>query len=254
MTGGVSELHPNVKDKVVVILGGAGGIGAAAARDLAAQGAHVAIADLNKAGADCVAQEIAAAGGETRSYRLDLLNKDDVRGVVETIDADFGRIDVLINAAGVMFIRPLAEVDTGEWETTIDLNVKGTLWGAAAVIPMFLKRQGGHIVNLGSVHGLKVFTPGGAVHSASKFAIRAFTEGLRAELASAGIRVTLITPGATDTGIQNKTTGTDRTRMLKIYKKAIPAEAVSGAILYAISQPDTVDVNEIVIRPTAQEI
>ena len=247
-------MHANVKDKVVIILGGAGGIGAAAARDLAAQGARVAIADINKAGADLVAQEITAAGGKTRSYLVDVLNKDQVQGVVETVDADFGQIDVLINAAGVMFIRPLTEINTAEWETTIDLNVKGTLWGVAAVLPMFLKRQGGHIVNLGSVHGLKVFTPGGAVHSASKFAIRAFTEGLRAELASAGIRVTSITPGATDTGIQNKTTGTDSSRMLEIYKNAIPASAVSGAILYALSQPDTVDVNEVVIRPTAQEI
>lgn len=247
-------MHENVRDKVVVILGGAGGIGSSAARDLATQGARIAVADINQAGADLVAREITAAGGEARSYLVDVLNKGQVREVVETIEVDFGEIDVLINAAGVMFIRPLTEIDTAEWETTINLNVKGTLWGVAAVLPMFLKRQAGHIVNLGSVHGLKVFTPGGAVHSASKFAIRAFTEGLRAELASARIRVTLITPGATDTGIQNKTTGTDSTRMLEIYKNAIPANAVSGAILYAISQADTVDVNEVVIRPTAQEI
>jgi len=239
---------------VVVILGGAGGIGAAAARDLAAQGARIAVADINKAGAAVVAQDIAAAAGEARSYFVDVLDKGQVREIIDTIEADFGRIDVLINAAGVMFIRPLTEINTTEWETTIDLNVKGTLWGVAAVLPTFLKQRGGHIVNLGSVHGLKVFTPGGAVHSASKFAIRAFTEGLRAELASAQIRVTSITPGATDTGIQNKTTGTDSRRMLEIYKNAMPANAVSGAILYAISQPDTVDVNEVVIRPTAQEI
>ncbi len=155
-----------------------------------------------------------------------------MRSLIDAVVGEFGRIDILVNSA--------------EWETTIDLNVKGTLWGIAAVLPRFLEQKSGHIINLGSVHGLKVFTPGGAVHSASKFAIRALTEGLRAELAPFGIRVTSITPGATDTGIQNKTTGTDSERMLKIYKNAIPASAVSAAIVYAISQPDT--------RPTAQEI
>jgi NADP-dependent 3-hydroxy acid dehydrogenase YdfG len=242
-----------ISGKVVLIFGGAGGIGSAAARDLAAQGARVAVADIDEPKAESVAGAITSTGGEARSYAVDIVDKDQVRAVVDAIVIDFGRIDVLVNAAGVMLIRPLTEVNTAEWETTIDLNIKGTLWGIAAVLPLFLKQQSGHIVNLGSVHGLKVFTPGGAVHSASKFAIRALTEGLRAELAGSGIRVTSITPGATDTGIQNKTTGTDRARMLEIYKNAIPASAVSSAILYAVSQPDTVAVNEVVIRPTAQK-
>ena len=122
------------------------------------------------------------------------------------------------------------------------------------MLPLFLAQQRGHIINLGSVHGLKVFSPGGAVHSASKFAIRALTEGLRAELASTPIRVTSVTPGAVDTGIQHKTTGTDSARMLEIYKNAIPPIAVARAIAYAIEQPSDVDVNEIVIRPTSQLI
>jgi NADP-dependent 3-hydroxy acid dehydrogenase YdfG len=247
-------MSADIEGKVVLILGGAGGIGSAAAGDLAAQGTRIAIADIDKPKADIVASELRSAGAEARAYKVDVIDKDQVHALVQTVLADFGRIDVLINAAGVMFIRPLTEINTTEWETTIDLNVKGSLWGVAAVLPVFLKQKSGHIMNLGSVHGLKVFTPGGAVHSASKFAIRAFTEGLRAELSSSGIRVTSITPGATDTGIQNKTTGTDSARMLAIYKNAIPAAAVSGAILYAIAQPDNVDVNEVVIRPTAQEI
>jgi NADP-dependent 3-hydroxy acid dehydrogenase YdfG len=180
--------------------------------------------------------------------------KELAREVVDRVVADFGRIDVLINAAGVMLIRPLTEIDTAEWETTIDLNVKGTLWGIAAALPLFLKQGSGHIINLGSVHGLKVFSPGGAVHSASKYAIRALSEGLRAELAETPIRVTTVTPGAVDTGIQNKTTGTDSARMLEIYKKAIPASAVARAIAFAIEQPDNVDINELVVRPTTQAI
>ena len=176
--------------KVALILGGAGGIGSAAARDLAAHGARVAVADIDRAKAETIAAEIAANGAAARAYEVDVVDKVQVQALVEAVLADFGRIDVLINAAGVMFIRPLTEINTAEWETTIDLNIKGSLWGVAAVLPVFLKQQSGHIVNLGSVHGLKVFTPGGAVHSASKFAIRAFTEGLRAELPMACSRRT----------------------------------------------------------------
>ena len=176
--------------KVALILGGAGGIGSAAARDLAAHGARVAVADIDRAKAETIAAEIAANGAAARAYEVDVVDKVQVQALVEAVLADFGRIDVLINAAGVMFIRPLTEINTAEWETTIDLNIKGSLWGVAAVLPVFLKQQSGHIVNLGSVHGLKVFTPGGAVHSASKFAIRAFTEGLRAKLPMACSRRT----------------------------------------------------------------
>ena len=168
--------------KVALILGGAGGIGSAAARDLAAHGARVAVADIDRAEAETIAAEIAANGAAASAYEVDVVDKVQVQALVEAVIADFGRINVRINAAGVMFIGPVTEINTAEWETTIDLNIKGSLWGVAAVLPVFLKQKSGRIVNLGSVHGLKVFTPGGAVHSASKFAIRAFTEGLRAEL------------------------------------------------------------------------
>jgi NADP-dependent 3-hydroxy acid dehydrogenase YdfG len=153
-----------------------------------------------------------------------------------------------------MFIRPMAEVNTSEWETTIDLNLKGTLWVIAAALPVFLQQGGGHVINLGSVHGLKVFSPGGVVHSGSKFAVRAITEGLRAETAVHGIRVTIIAPGAVDSGIQHKTTGGESARILEIYKKAIPPRAVAHAIAFAIGQSADVDVNEVVVRPTSQVI
>jgi NADP-dependent 3-hydroxy acid dehydrogenase YdfG len=243
-----------IAGKVVLILGGAGGIGSAAARDLAAQKARIATADIDGPKARSVAQDVIANGGVARGYAVDVVDLAQVQALVGAILADFGRIDVLINSAGVMYVRPLAELNTNEWDTTIDLNLKGSLWGVAAVLPAFFAQGRGHIVNLGSVHGLKVFSPGGAVHSASKFAIRAFTEGLRAELAGTGIRVTTITPGATDTGMQYKTTGTDGARMRAIYENAIPAKAVSEAIVYAISQPDEIAVNEVVIRPATQAI
>ncbi|MBR0748995.1 SDR family oxidoreductase [Bradyrhizobium japonicum] len=241
-------------DKVALILGGAGGIGSAAAQDLAAKGARVAVADINQAEADIVAKRIQNKGGVARAYPVDITNKDQVKALVEQVLRDYGALDALINCAGIMFVRPLSEINTEEWETTIDLNIKGALWAIAAILPVFLEQQRGHIINLSSVHGLKVFSPGGAVHSASKFALRALSEGMRAELANTPIRSSLITPGAVDTGMQYKTTGSDSARMLAIYKNAIPAEAVARAITFAMEQPANVDVNEIVVRPTAQAI
>ncbi|PRY07795.1 SDR family oxidoreductase [Paraburkholderia sp. BL25I1N1] len=245
-------MREGIKGKVVLIVGGAGGIGSAAAKALAADGAIVAVADIDPNRSDLLVRHILAEGGEARRYDVDVTRKKDIELVVSAVVADFGKLDVLINSAGVMLIRPMVEVNTEEWETTIDLNLKGTLWGIGAALPVFLRRGFGHVINLGSVHGLKVFSPGGAVHSASKFAIRALSEGLRAEMAGYPIRVTSITPGAVDSGIQNKTTGTDSARILEIYKKAISPTAVARAITFAIEQPVDVDINEIVVRPTAQ--
>lgn len=247
-------MSDGIKDKVVLITGGAGGIGADAAKHLALRGARIAVADIDESKLKDVVAEIRTAGGVASGYSVDVTDKNQVKAVVQAVLDDFGKLDVLINSAGIMLIRPLVEVNTEEWETTIDLNIKGTLWGIAAVIPVFLEQGFGHVINLGSVHGLKVFSPGGAVHSASKFAIRAITEGLRVELASGSIRVSSITPGAVNSGIQNKTTGTDRDRIQEIYKNAISTSAVSAAIAFAIEQPENVDINEIVLRPTAQEI
>jgi NADP-dependent 3-hydroxy acid dehydrogenase YdfG len=247
-------MSEGIEGKVVLIAGGAGGIGAEAARMLASKGAVIAVADINAVKANEVARVIRSTGRTATAYEIDVTRKDEVKSVVDSIVGDFGKLDVLINSAGVMLIRPMTELNTTEWELTIDLNVKGTLWGIAAALPVFLKQGSGHIINLGSVHGLKVFSPGGAVHSGSKYAIRAISEGLRAEMTGQAIRVTTVTPGAVDSGIQNKTTGTDSARVLEIYKNAIPPSAVAHAIVFAIEQPANVDINEIVVRPTAQVI
>lgn len=246
-------MSEGIQGKVVLIAGGAGGIGSETAKVLGSRGAVVAVADINVEKSGEVVEAIRSAGGDARSYKVDITDKDEIKSVVETVIADFGRIDVLINAAGIMLIRPLSELNVEEWETTIDLNFKGTLWTIAAVLPGFLERNSGHIINLGSVHGLKV-SPGSAVHSASKFAVGALSEGLRLELASRSIRVTTVVPGAVDTGMQNKTTGTDRARMLAIYKNAISPKAVADVIAFATGQSANVALNEIVVRPTGQEI
>jgi NADP-dependent 3-hydroxy acid dehydrogenase YdfG len=240
-------------DKVILVTGGAGGIGAETARVLAGRGAIVILADRDAEGLDRAVHSIESAGGRVSARLCDVTDRDEMGRMVDALVAEHRRLDVLINSAGIMYIRPLAKLNTSEWEQTIDLNIKGTLWGVAAVLPAFLSQGRGHIINLGSVHGLKV-TPGAAVHAASKFAIRALSEGLRAELAGSGIRVTNVVPGAVDTGMEKRTTGTDRDRMARIYRDAIPARAVAEVIAMAIAQPEQVSLNEIVLRPTVQEI
>ena len=157
-----------IEGKVVLITGGSSGIGAETARLLAERGAKVAIAARRKDRLDEVVADIAANGGTARSYALDVTDKSAVQSVVAAIIADFGRLDVLINNAGLMPIRPMAEVNTDEWDQMIDVNLKGTLYGIAAALPGFLEQGSGHIINLSSVAGIKVFAPGGTVYSGTK--------------------------------------------------------------------------------------
>jgi NADP-dependent 3-hydroxy acid dehydrogenase YdfG len=241
-----------IKDKVVLITGASTGIGAEVARTLAARGAKVAIAARRQDKLDTVRAEIAAQGGDIRVYVMDVTDKHQVKAVVETVVQDFGRLDVIINNAGIMPIRPMSEVNTDEWDAMIDVNIKGTLYGIAAALPLFLAQQSGHIINLSSVAGIKVFAPGGTVYSGTKFAVSAISEGLRMEVGSA-VRVTSIEPGAVESDLKLGTTGTARDTVHGFYEQAIPASSVARAIAFAIEQPDDVDINAIVIRPTVQE-
>lgn len=241
-----------IEGKVVLITGGSTGIGAETARLLAERGAKVAIAARRKDRLDEVVADIAAIGGTARSYALDVTDKSAVQSVVAAIIADFGRLDVLINNAGLMPIRPMAEVNTDEWDQMIDVNLKGTLYGIAAALPGFLEQGSGHIINLSSVAGIKVFAPGGTVYSGTKFAVSAISEGLRHEVGEK-VRVTSIEPGAVESDLKFTTSGAAAERVLDFYKQAIPAASVARAIAFAVEQPDDVDVNAIVIRPTAQQ-
>jgi NADP-dependent 3-hydroxy acid dehydrogenase YdfG len=240
-----------IKNKVVLITGGSTGIGAEVARLLASQGAHVAIAARRKDKLDEVVATIEAAGGTAKAYSLDVTDKTQVEAVVAATVADFGKLDVLINNAGLMPIRPMAEVNTNEWDAMIDVNLKGTLYGIAAALPRFLAQESGHIINLSSVAGVKVFAPGGTVYSGTKFAVSAISEGLRQEVGDK-IRVTSIAPGAVESDLKHSTSGSARDTVLEFYEKAIPAASVARAIAFAIEQPADVDINEIVLRPTSQ--
>ena len=244
-------MKEGINNKVVLITGGSTGIGAEVARLLASQGAKVAIAARRKDKLDQVVATIEAAGGSARAYSLDVTDKKQVEAVVAATVADFGQLDVLINNAGLMPIRPMAEVNTDEWDAMIDVNLKGTLYGIAAALPRFLAQESGHIINLSSVAGVKVFAPGGTVYSGTKFAVSAITEGLRQEVGDK-IRVTSIAPGAVESDLKHTTSGTAVDTVLDFYKQAIPAASVARAIAFAIAQPADVDINEIVLRPTAQ--
>jgi len=245
-------MHEGIEGKVVLITGASSGLGEETARHLASRGATVALAARRKDRLDDLVREITRTGGQATAYKLDVTDKQQVRTVVDQIVAEFGRLDVVINNAGLMPIRPMAEANTDEWDAMIDINVKGVLHGIAAALPVFLRQQSGHFINLGSVAGLKVFAPGGTVYSGTKFAVRAISDGLRQEIGPK-IRVTVIEPGAVDSALKYGTSGTSSENVMAFYEHAIPAGAVARAIAFAVEQPAEVDVNEIVLRPTAQE-
>jgi len=241
-----------IQGKVVLITGGGTGLGAETARLLASKGAVVAVAGRRKSKLDEVVAQITNAGGRAGAYQLDVVRKEQVKAVVDAVIADFGKLDVLINNAGLMPIRPMAEVNTDEWDAMIDINIKGVLYGIAAALPVFLAQESGHFINLSSVAGIKVFSPGGTVYSGTKFAVRAISEGLRHEVGSK-VRITSIEPGAVDSDLKFSTSGTARSTVMDFYKAAIPASSVARAIAFAVEQPADVDINEIVLRPTAEE-
>lgn len=245
-------MSQGIEGKVVLITGGSTGIGAEVARLLASRGAKVAIAARRQDKLEAVVAEITLQGHIAKAYTLDVTQKQQVEAVVAAIVMDFGKLDVLINNAGLMPIRPMSEVNTDEWDAMIDVNLKGTLYGIAAALPRFLAQESGHIINLSSVAGVKVFAPGGTVYSGTKFAVSAISEGLRQEVGDK-VRVTSIAPGAVDSDLKHSTSGTATDTVLDFYKQAIPAASVARAIAFAIEQPDDVDINEIVIRPTKQE-
>jgi NADP-dependent 3-hydroxy acid dehydrogenase YdfG len=248
------NVQDNIKDKVVVITGASSGLGEATARLLAQRGAKLVLAARRKERLDQLATELRSAGAQVTAVAADVSRRADVDALAAAALRDFGRIDVLVNNAGIMPLAPLDKLKVDEWDRMIDVNIKGVLYGIAAVLPGMRERGRGHVINLSSVAGFKVFAPIGTVYSATKFAVRAISEGLRAE-ASAGIRSTIISPGAIASELKHNTSDADTSAGVKAFYEAnqIPADAVARAIAYAIEQPDDVDINEIVIRPTVQE-
>lgn len=246
-------MSKNIQGKVVVITGASSGLGEATARHLAALGAHVVLGARRQDRLDAIVREIVVAGGKAIAHPIDVTRKEDLSALVAKAVEAFGRIDVMINNAGLMAISPISELRVEEWDRMIDINIKGLLYGVAAALPVFQKQNSGHFINIASVAGLKVFSPGGTVYSGTKFAVRAISEGLRHEVGGS-IRTTTIEPGAVDSELKfGSTHQQSRDFVVDFYKHAIPAQSVARAIAFAIEQPADVDINEIVLRPTVQE-
>lgn len=241
-----------IQSKVVIITGASSGLGEATAHRLAASGAKLMLAARREDRLKDLVAAIAKTGG-TAAYRVtDVADRAQVQALADATLEAYGRIDVLINNAGLMPLSPLDQIKVDEWDQMIDVNIKGVLYGIAAVLPTMRQQKFGHVINLSSVAGHKVF-PSSAVYCATKYAVRAISEGLRLE-SKGEIRSTNISPGAVATELTSTITHEDTAAgMNQMYSIAIDADAIARAIAYAIEQPGDVDVNEIIIRPTRQE-
>jgi NADP-dependent 3-hydroxy acid dehydrogenase YdfG len=243
---------PGIENKVIAITGASSGIGEATALLLAERGAKLVLGARRTERLEALAAQIAGAGGEAVFASVDVSWRDDVAALVQLALDSFGRLDVLVNNAGVMPISPLDELRVEDWEAMIDVNIKGVLYGIAAALPVFRAQKSGHVINTASTAALKV-VPNMSVYSGTKMAVRAISEGLRQE-AGADLRVTIVTPGMTSTEGAGGVTNPEIRASLQasLDSMAMPPAAIARAIAFAIDQPDAVDVGEIVVRPTAQ--
>jgi NADP-dependent 3-hydroxy acid dehydrogenase YdfG len=243
-----------VEGKVVVITGASSGLGEAAARLLADEGAMVVLGARREERIRAVADELTRRGEKALAIPTDVTRRDQVQRLVEGAVEAYGQIDVLINNAGLMPLSPLDRLKVDEWDRMIDVNLKGVLYGIAAALPHMQRRKSGHIINVSSVAGHKV-RAGGSVYAATKHAVRALSEGLRQEVKPYNIRTTVISPGVVLSELPNTASDPDVSANLqKMYAElGIPADSFARAVVFAMSQPEDVDVNEILFRPTRQE-
>ncbi|MFG2137811.1 SDR family oxidoreductase [Streptomyces sp. NPDC048650] len=236
--------------KIVLITGASSGIGEATARRLAADGHRLLLGARRTDRLEELVERITAEGGTAVFQRLDVTDAADVRDFVSAARERWGRVDVMVNNAGVMPLSPLAALRTDEWDRMIDVNVRGVLHGIAAALPVMRQQGGGQFVNIASVGAYEV-VPTAAVYCATKFAVRAISEGLRQE--SAGdVRVTVVSPGVTESELADSIADPRAREDMRAYRSvAIPASAIADAVAFAITRPPEVDVNEIVVRPAA---
>lgn len=234
--------------KVVLITGASSGIGAGIARELGAAGMKLMLGARRTDRLSGLADEIRAKGGIVETRRLDVTDRADFVAFVEAARAAYGRIDVIVNNAGVMPLSLMASLKVDEWDQMVDVNIKGMLYGIAAVLPEMTARGAGHVINIASIGALAV-SPTAAVYCATKYAVRAISDGLRQERDD--IRVTCIHPGVVESELAGTITDPVAAEAMKTYRAiALQPDAIGRAVRFAIEQPDDVDVNEIVVRPT----
>lgn len=239
----------NIDNKIVLITGASSGIGEATARTLATAGAAVVLGARRTDRLEELAQDITAAGSRAIYRSLDVTSRDGVQSFADAAVQEFGRIDVIINNAGIMPLSPMASLKVEEWDRMIDVNIKGVLHGIAAVLPVMNKQGSGQIINISSIGGLAV-SPTAAVYCATKYAVRAISDGLRQE--NDKLRVTCIYPGVVESELANTITDPVAAQAMESYRQiALKPEAIAAAIMHVIGQPDGVDTSDIVVRPTA---
>lgn len=250
-----TERVEGLAGRIALITGASSGIGRATALKLARGGAAVALVARRKDRLREVREDVEKAGGQALAIPADVTRRQEVEEAVERTLESYGGVDILVNNAGIMPLSSLAELRVEDWEAMVDLNIKGVLYGIAAVLPHMLARKQGHIVNVGSVAGRRPFKTG-VVYSATKYAVRALSAGIHLELsATDGIRVTDIEPGVVDTELSSHIPAPEaRETFAQRWegKRMLTSEDVAQAIAYAVSAPDRVNVNEILLRPTDQ--
>ena len=243
----------NVTNKIVVITGASSGLGAETARHLVKAGAKVALGARRLNRLEALAQELGSQNATV--FKMDVAEREQVKAFVDHAVATFGRIDVMINNAGIMPLAPLEMMRFDEWDQCIDVNIKGVLWGIAAALPDFKEQKSGQFINVSSVAGHTI-SAGGAIYSATKYSVRVISEALRKEVKPYNIRTTVLSPGAVDTELPGSVKAQEVAEgVAQFYAAtAIPASSFARCVLFAMSQPEDVDINEILFRPTRQEL
>jgi len=240
----------NIQEKVVLITGASSGIGEGCARLLAEKGARVVLGARRVERLQQLVEQIQAAGGKAIARRLDVTDAADVQAFVDAAMTEYGRVDVLLNNAGVMPLSMIEALKLDEWNQMIDVNIRGVLHGIAAALPVMQKQRSGQIINVASIGAYRV-SPTAAVYCATKYAVRAISDGLRQEVGE-DIRVTLVSPGVVESELAETISDEGAREAMREFRKvAISPEAIARAVAYAIEQPADVDVSELVIRPTA---
>jgi len=246
-------MSDNIRGKVIVITGASSGLGEAAARLLSAKGAHIVLGARRIERLQHLVEELDQPAQRAIAVATDVTVRDQLERLVNTAVNTLGRIDVMINNAGLMPLSPLERLKVDDWDRMVDVNLKGVLYGIAAALPHMQRQMSGQLINVASVAGHKVML-NGAVYSATKHAVRALSEGLRQETKPWNIRTTIISPGAVDTELKSRVTEPDIAQGMRdfYHANAIPADSFARAVAFAIEQPVDIDINEILFRPTRQ--
>jgi len=235
--------------KVILVTGASSGIGEAIVRLLSCQGHHLVIGARRTDRLEALADALRAQGGRVDYRCLDVTRREDVQAFADFALQTYGRIDVIVNNAGIMPLSPMASLKLDEWDAMIDVNIRGVLHGVAAVLPAMQRQQSGQIINISSIGGLSV-VPTAAVYCATKYAVRAISDGLRQE--HDNLRVTCVYPGVVESELANTITDPTAARAMESFRQiALKPEAIAAAIAHVINQPADVDTSEIVVRPTA---